>query len=306
MATIADGRKDTAAAGRLRSEADRLREKLDLTWDGDWYRRAYTDDGTPIGSAQNDECRIDAIAQSWAVLSGAAPLRRAEHAIDAVRTHLIRRDARLLLLFTPPFHSSKLDPGYIKGYVPGIRENGGQYTHAALWTIMAIGALGHGDEAVEYFHMINPVNRTRSREAVEQYKVEPYVVAADIYAHPSHLGRGGWTWYTGSAGWMYRTGLESILGLKRHGAALAIDPCIPAGWPEYRVTWRLGRARYEISVENPERCTRGVARAELDGRSVDPSAIPVIDDGQPHQIKVVMGRTPSEMSLASAAQRAER
>jgi len=306
MAAIADGRKDDGVAVRLRIDAERLREKLDLAWDGDWYRRAYTDDGTPIGSAQNDECRIDAIAQSWAVLSGGAPLRRAEHAIDAVRTRLIRRDARLLLLFTPPFHESKLDPGYIKGYVPGIRENGGQYTHAALWTIMAIGALGHGDEAVEYFHMINPINRTRSRDAVDQYKVEPYVVAADIYAHPSHLGRGGWTWYTGSAGWMYRTGLESILGLKRRGAALAVDPCIPASWPEYRVAWRFGRTRYEILVENPERASRGVARAELDGRPADPSAIPVLDDGGVHQVKVVMGRTPSEPTLAAATQRAER
>jgi cyclic beta-1,2-glucan synthetase len=306
MAAIAEGRKDSAVATRLRSDADRLREKLDLAWDGDWYRRAYTDDGTPIGSAQNDECRIDAIAQSWAVLSGAAPLRRAEHAIDAVRTHLIRRDARLLLLFTPPFHSSKLDPGYIKGYVPGIRENGGQYTHAALWTIMAIGALGHGDEAVEYFHMINPVNRTRSRNDVDRYKVEPYVVAADIYAHPLHLGRGGWTWYTGSAGWMYRTGLESILGLKRRGATIAIDPSIPAAWPEYRVSWRHGRSRLDIVVENPEKASRGVVRAELDGRPVDPSAIPVPDDGQVHHVKVVMGRTTQESTFAMAPQRAER
>src|SRR6185436_7700659 len=256
MIGLAAARKDDASAARFRSEAERLREKLDLTWDGDWYRRAYYDDGTPLGSAQNDECRIDSIAQSWAVLSGAASARRGEHAIDAVRSQLIRRDARLILLFTPPFHSSTQDPGYIKGYVPGIRENGGQYTHAALWTIMAIAELGHGDEAVEYFHMINPINRTRSRAESDLYKVEPYVVAADIYAHPMHYGRGGWTWYSGSAGWMYRAGLEWILGLKRRGSTLAIDPSIPASWPEYRVSWRHGRSKLEIDVENPEKASR--------------------------------------------------
>jgi cyclic beta-1,2-glucan synthetase len=306
MAGLAAARKDDSAAARFRTEAERLREKLDLAWDGDWYRRAYYDDGSPLGSAQNDECRIDSIAQSWAVLSGAAPPRRAEQAIDAVRSQLIRRDARLILLFAPPFHLSAQDPGYIKGYVPGIRENGGQYTHAALWTIMAIGALGQGDEAVEYFHMINPINRTRTRAESDQYKVEPYAVAADIYAHPMHYGRGGWTWYTGSAGWMYRAGLESILGLRRRGAALSINPCIPASWPEYRVLWRFGRARYEISVENPERRSRGVLRAELDGRPVDAAAVPLVDDGQVHRVKVVLGRSTSEPTLPMAIQKAER
>jgi cellobiose phosphorylase len=308
MSALAQARKDDAAAARFHSDAERLREKLDLAWDGDWYRRAYYDDGSPLGSAQNDECRIDSIAQSWAVLSGAAPPRRGEHAIDAVRSQLIRRDARLILLFAPPFNSSTQDPGYIKGYIPGIRENGGQYTHAALWTIMAIAELGHGDEAAEYFHMINPINRTRSRADVEQYKVEPYVVAADIYAHPMHVGRGGWTWYSGSAGWMYRAGLESILGLKRRGAALAINPCIPASWPEYRVLWRFGRTRYEIVVENPERCSRGAVRAELDGRRADASAIPLVDDGQVHQVRVLLGREPAAESPAAPAlpQEAER
>jgi cyclic beta-1,2-glucan synthetase len=307
MARVAAARNDESFAARCRTEAERLREKLDLAWDGDWYRRAYYDDGTALGSAQNDECRIDSIAQSWAVLSGAAPPRRAEQAIDAVRAQLIRRDARLILLFTPPFDRSAQDPGYIKGYIPGIRENGGQYTHAALWTIMAIGALGQGDEAAEYFHMINPINRTRTPGDSDQYKVEPYVVAADIYAHPMHYGRGGWTWYTGSAGWMYRTGLESILGLKRRGAALAVNPCIPASWPEYRVLWRFGRTRYEVHVENPEKRSRGVLRAELDGRAVDAAAIPLVDDGQVHRVKVVLGRAPAEPSPAPlVAQKAER
>jgi cyclic beta-1,2-glucan synthetase len=306
MAAIAQARKDEASAARFRTEAERLREKLDLAWDGDWYRRAYYDDGSPLGSAQNDECRIDSIAQSWAVLSAAAPPRRAEQAMDAVRSQLIRRDARLILLFSPPFHLSAQDPGYIKGYVPGIRENGGQYTHAALWTIMAIGALGQGDEAAEYFHMINPINRTRTSAESEHYKVEPYSVAADIYAHPMHFGRGGWTWYTGSAGWMYRVGLESILGLRRRGEALSINPCIPASWPEYRVLWRFGRTRYEIHVENPERRSRGVKRAEQDGRPVDPAAVPLVDDGQVHRVKVVLGRVPAEPPLPLETQKAGR
>ena len=204
---------------------------LERTWDGEWYRRGYYDDGSPLGSAQNEECRIDSIAQSWAVLSGAVPQRFADRAMDAVRAHLVRRGHRLLALLTPPFDRSAQEPGYIKGYPPGVRENGGQYTHAAVWTVMAMARLGYGDEAVELFHMLNPVNHTRTAADVERYKAEPYVLAGDVFAHPAHAGRAGWTWYTGSAGWMYRAGLESILGLRRRGATFEIDPCIPAAWP---------------------------------------------------------------------------
>ncbi|HLY09838.1 MAG TPA: glucoamylase family protein, partial [Planctomycetota bacterium] len=289
-ATLAELRKDSEVAARYRGQAEHLREKLDLAWDGDWYRRAYYDDGSPLGSAQNDECRIDSIAQSWAVISKAAPPRRAEQAMDAVRSQLVRRDAKLLLVFTPPFHASAQDPGYIKAYVPGIRENGGQYTHAALWTIMAIAELGHGDEACEYFHMINPINRTRSRGDVDRYQVEPYVVAGDIYAHPLHVGRGGWTWYTGAAGWMYRVGVESLLGLSRRGSTLVVNPCIPSSWPEFHVTWRFGETFYELHVQNPDRRSRGVLRADLDGILVDPSAIPLVDDRKRHRVSVVLGR----------------
>jgi cyclic beta-1,2-glucan synthetase len=294
MAGLADARKDSDFAGRCRSQSDRLQEKLELAWDGDWYRRAYFDDGSPLGSAQNDECRIDSIAQSWAVISGAAPLRRAEQAMDSVRAQLVRRDARLLLLFSPPFNQTSQDPGYIKGYLPGIRENGGQYTHGALWTVMAIAALGNGDEAFEYFHMLNPINRTRSKAEVDRYKVEPYVLAGDIYSHPSHTGRGGWSWYTGSAAWMYRVGVESVLGLQQHGSVLSINPCIPASWPDFRVTWKFGKSLYEILVENPDRQSRGVDRAELDGVSVDASAVPLLDDGQVHRVHVVLGRREKE------------
>jgi cyclic beta-1,2-glucan synthetase len=283
-------RRDAARAARYASEADRLAGMLALSWDGEWYRRGYYDDGTPLGSAQNEECKIDGIAQSWAVLSGAAPLPYAERAMDAVRTHLVRRGAQVVLVLTPPFDQSPQDPGYVKGYPPGVRENGGQYTHAAVWTIMAVARLGNGDEAVELFHLLNPINHTRSAADVQRYKTEPYVTAGDVYAHPAHAGRGGWTWYTGSAGWMYRAGLESILGLRRHGERFELDPCIPSAWPEYSIDWRYGRTTYAISVTNPERRCRGIAEAELDGVPVDPAAIPLVDDGAAHRVRAVLGR----------------
>src|SRR4029078_4977777 len=229
-AAICEERGDTERAHRYRSEVRWLTGMLELAWDGNWYRRAYFDDGTPLGSVQNEECKIDSLTQSWAVLSQTAHPQRAERAIEAVRAHLVRSDAGLVLLLTPPFDRTAHDPGYIKGYLPGIRENGGQYTHAALWTVIALARLGQGDAAMELFHMLNPINHMRTPEDVERYKVEPYVVAADVYAHPMHVGRGGWTWYTGSAGWMYQAAIEGLLGLRRSGCALAVNPCIPAMW----------------------------------------------------------------------------
>jgi cyclic beta-1,2-glucan synthetase len=295
--------RDPERGTRYAAEAGRLAHMLERSWDGEWYRRGYYDDGTPLGSAQNDECKIDSIAQSWAVLSGAASGRRAEQAMDAVRTQLVRRGTRVVLVLTPPFDQSAQDPGYIKGYPPGVRENGGQYTHAAVWTVMAVARLGNGDEAVELFHLLNPINHTRSAADVERYKTEPYVMAGDVYAHPAHAGRGGWTWYTGSAGWMYRAGLESILGLKRHGASFELDPCIPAAWPEYSITWRFGRSVYEISVANPDHRCRGIAAVELDGEAVDPGVIPLVDDGARHRVRVVLGEQahlPSRTAGAAA------
>jgi cyclic beta-1,2-glucan synthetase len=194
-----------------------------------------------------------------------------------------------VLLLAPPFDRSAQDPGYIKGYPPGVRENGGQYTHAALWVVMAMARRGSGDEAVELFHMLNPANHTRTAADVARYKGEPYVVAGDVYAHPAHAGRGGWTWYTGSAGWMYRAGLESILGLRRRGESFEMDPCIPSSWPAYTIVWRFGRTRYEIAVSNPEGLCRGIAEAELDGAPVDPRSIPLADDGGTHQVRLVLG-----------------
>jgi cyclic beta-1,2-glucan synthetase len=300
FAALCEARGDQARAERYRGEARRLGSMLEQTWDGEWYRRGYYDDGTPLGSAQNDECRIDAIVQSWAALSAAVPVRFAERAMDALRTHLIRRGAQVVLLLTPPFDRSAQDPGYIKGYPPGVRENGGQYTHAALWVVMAMARLGAGDEAVEVFHMLNPVNRTRSAADVERYRAEPYVVAGDLYADPAHAGRGGWTWYTGSAGWMYRAAIESILGLRRRGSTFEVDPCIPSSWSDYAIAWRFGRTRYEIAVANPERRCRGIAEAELDGSPVDSRAIPLVDDGGTHQVRVVLGAaSPAPVLVAS-------
>jgi cyclic beta-1,2-glucan synthetase len=286
---LCDERGDTSRAQHYRSEAQWLAGMLELAWDGNWYRRAYFDDGTPLGSAQNEECRIDSLTQSWAVLSQEADPRRMARAMDAVRAHLVRRDAQVVLLLTPPFDRMTHDPGYIKGYLPGVRENGGQYTHAALWTVIALAEAGLGDEAMELFHMVNPINHMRTPEGLDQYRVEPYAVAADVYAHPMHLGRGGWTWYTGSAGWMYQAAVGSLLGLRRHGATFSIAPCIPAIWPQFSLQWTVGSTRYVIRVTNPEHRCRGVRSAVLDGSPIDPGAIPVLDDGQTHLVTVELG-----------------
>jgi len=261
-------------------------------WDGDWYRRAYFDDGTPLGSVLDDACRIDSIAQSWSVLSGAAGADRARRAMAAVDEHLVRRADRLVLLCAPPFDATALDPGYVKSYPRGVRENGGQYTHAAIWSVMAFAALGDGDKVGELLGMLNPIERARTPAAVARYRVEPYVVAADVYAEAPHVGRGGWTWYTGSAGWMYRAGLESLLGFCVRGTRLVIDPCIPRAWPGFSITFRHRSARYEIVVENPEGVSRGVSLVELDGVPVTGFVDVVLaDDGRTHRLRVVLGKS---------------
>jgi len=301
---LCTARGDRARAGRYRAQQARFATALERTWDGEWYLRGYYDDGTPLGSAHNDECKIDSLPQSWAVLSRAVPARFADRALDAVRAYLVRRSDQVILLLAPAFDQSAQDPGYIRGYPPGVRENGGQYTHAAVWVVMAVAAQGSGDEAVELFHLLNPINHTRTAADVERYKAEPYALAGDVYAHPQHAGRGGWSWYTGAAGWLYRAGLESILGLRRQGSTFAIAPCIPASWPEYTVVWRYGRTRYEIAVTNPQRRCRGVASAELDGARVDPKAIPLVDDGATHAVQVVLGD--ARQVAAGAARQARR
>ena len=247
--------------------------------------------------------RLDRAVLGRALGRGPAALCRTR---DGCGPHVTwsRADRSILLLLSPPFDRSAQDPGYIKGYPPGVRENGGQYTHAAVWVVMALARLGSGDEAAELFHMLNPVNHARTPADVDRYKAEPYVMAGDVYAQPPHAGRGGWSWYTGSAGWMYRAGLESILGLRRRGATFAVDPCIPSSWPEYRIDWRFGSTRYEITVANPDRRCRGVASADLDGVPVERVAIPLVDDGRTHQVRVVLG-DPAEVgpqtSLTSSA-----
>jgi cyclic beta-1,2-glucan synthetase len=291
FAKIADLRGEPKRAEAWRLQVSALKAALERDgWDGEWYRRAFFDDGTPLGSAEDSECRIDSIAQSWGVISGAAERGRAVRAMAAVDKQLVRRPDGLILLLTPPFDTAPLDPGYIKGYLPGIRENGGQYTHAAAWAVIAFAALGDGDKASELFQMLNPVNRTNSRAGVQRYKVEPYVVAGDIYSEPPHVGRGGWTWYTGSASWLYRTGMEWILGFRVRGTMLSIDPCIPRAWPGYAISFRYHSSTYEIKVENPSGVSRGVSLVEMDGKSLSGSpGIPLADDGAVHQIRVVLG-----------------
>jgi cyclic beta-1,2-glucan synthetase len=289
---IADGRGDKARAARWRAQMAALSAALDQeAWDGDWYRRAWFDDGSPLGSAANEECRIDSIAQSWAVLSGAGRPERAAQAMAAVERDLIVPQDGLALLFTPPFDHSVRDPGYIKGYPPGLRENGGQYTHAALWSVMAFAGLGEGDRATALFWMLNPINHARTRTDVHRYKVEPYVVAADVYSAAGHVGRGGWTWYTGAAGWMQRAGVESILGLCVTHDKLTLNPCIPASWPGFEIAFRRGGARYDIIVENPQGVQRGVATAELDGVTIatKPLSIPLTNDDAIHRLRVRLG-----------------
>ena len=292
FAPLAESRGERARAAAWREHADALKVSLETqAWDGDWYCRAYFDDGSPLGSAKSEECRIDSIAQSWGVISGAAAAPRATRAMAAVEEHLIRRDEGLMMLLAPPFDHAALDPGYIKGYPPGIRENGGQYTHAALWTAIAFATLGEGDKAHGLFSLLNPINHASTRAQADRYKVEPYVVAADVYAERAHVGRGGWTWYTGSAGWMYRVGLEWLLGFRVRGDLLHLDPCIPCGWPRFEIAFRYGTARYELTVENLRGVSRGVSSVEVDGAAPASGLGPLrlIDDGATHSVRVVLG-----------------
>ncbi len=292
FAVRAAERGDQEVAGELRRRADEYASAAETHgWDGDWYLRAFFDDGSPLGSSRSDECRIDSIAQSWSVISGAGGPERQVRAMRALEEHLVDEDARLIRLLTPPFDKSPRDPGYIKGYLPGVRENGAQYTHAATWAVLATARSGDGGRALELFQMLNPLLHTRTPDEVARYKVEPYVVAADVYTAPGHVGRGGWTWYTGAAGWMYRVGLEAILGFDRRGDVLRIAPRVPAAWPELAIDYRFGAARYRIVVHEPGTFgddTR--AEVTLDGRVLEGPDIPLVDDGIEH--RVIVRRAP--------------
>jgi cyclic beta-1,2-glucan synthetase len=258
---------------------------LEGAWDGDWYVRAFHDDGTRIGSKASEECRIDAIAQSWAVICGAARTDRQRTAMDSVWTHLVRTEDRLVLLFDPPFSRSRIDPGYVERYPPGIRENGGQYTHAAVWTGWAFTELGDADRAHRVFSMIGPIAHASTREAAERYRVEPYVIAADIYSQPPHTGRGGWTWYTGAAAWAYRLATERILGVRREQGRFVLAPCIPPEWPGFSLTLRQGTTTWHVRVENGG-TGRVVDSFSVDGRTRPlPVALPA-PDGRSHQVVV--------------------
>jgi cyclic beta-1,2-glucan synthetase len=274
---------DAAFVERCQTEAGRLQQNIERNgWDGEWYRRAYFDDGSPLGSASNPECQIDSVAQSWSVLSGAGDAGHAHMAMEALDKRLVRRDHALVQLLDPPFDQSNMDPGYIRGYVPGVRENGGQYTHAAVWAAMAFAALGDSRRAWELFAMINPVNHARSSQSIATYKVEPYVVAADVYARSPHTGRGGWTWYTGSAGWTYRLILESLLGLRLDVDRLRFAPCLPADWKEFKVHYRYRETVYHITVSQ----TADESIVTVDGVQQPENVIPLVDDRQNHSAEV--------------------
>ncbi len=271
-----------------RARAESLRAQIDAcAWDGGWYLRAFHDDGSLVGSANERECCIDSIAQSWAVLSGAAPAERARKAIRAAEEQLVREDDRLLLLLWPPFTGTVHDPGYIRAYPPGVRENGGQYTHAAAWLGWAHIGLGDGTRAERIFRLLNPVLRTRSGPANDRYRVEPYVLAGDIYSVEPWTGRGGWTWYTGAAAWTWRLGIEGILGLKREDGQLHLDPCIPPEWKRFEAWVCAGKQEIHVVVENPEAVSTGIAVLTVDGTIATSTRIP-LDPGASNRREVLV------------------
>jgi cyclic beta-1,2-glucan synthetase len=289
FAERADDRGDHAVAEEFRGIATRYADAIEASgWDGKWYRRAYYDDGTPLGSNEDQSCKIDSIAQSWSIISHAGNPERTGIAMQSFNEHLVREDARLIMLLTPPFDNSPHDPGYIQGYLPGVRENGAQYTHAALWSIYATALQGDGNRAMELYRMTNPVTHALTPEDVKRYKVEPYVVAADVYTAEGHLGRGGWTWYTGSASWLYRVGLEAILGFTKRAESLEIDPCIPEDWKEFEIEYRHEDSTYRIFVRNPAGVQKGVASVSVDGEPVT-GPISLVSDGKAHEVVVTMG-----------------
>ncbi|MDP5133117.1 MAG: glycosyl transferase [Paraglaciecola sp.] len=290
---LAQARQDPRAV-LWQTHYDRLRDAIEhYAWDGAWYKRATYDDGSWLGSQYSEECQLDSIAQSWAVLSGAADSQRAAKAMAAVEQQLLQRQQQLLLLFTPPFDQGDHNPGYIKGYPPGLRENGGQYSHAAMWVMMAFAKLGQADKAYEIFKLLNPLNHALNLTALSRYKLEPYVVAADIYSVAPHIGRGGWSWYTGAAGWMYRAGLESLLGLSRQGRYIRIEPCLPADWPGFKATIALGACSYVLDIrqsltESSEQnalTLDGIALAADSNMVVSKYCVLLPLDGKSHQLQ---------------------
>jgi len=296
---LCEARGEAERAARYRAYRAGLRERLnDAGWDGAWFRRAYYDDGTPLGSAEGAECQIDAIAQAWAVISGAGDDAKVEQALASAQERLVDDEAGIIRLLTPPFDQTEKDPGYIKGYLPGVRENGGQYTHGVLWLVRAFAERGYGARAARLLEMLLPTTDTRTRAGADTYMAEPYAVAADVYGVAPHVGRGGWTWYTGSAGWAYRVAVESVLGLTLEGGThLRLDPRIPPDWPGFSVRYRRGETRYVIEVAN-DGVERGVAEAALDDEAllVEGGAVrvPLYEDGREHRVRVRLGAAPGD------------
>jgi cellobiose phosphorylase len=290
FARLADQRRDSARASRFLAQAKLLSQNIEAhAWDGQWYLRAWFDDGNPLGSHTNSECQIDSLPQSWAVLTGLGDPERARLAMRATLQRLVRREAGLIQLFDPPFDKSPLNPGYIKGYVPGVRENGGQYTHAAIWVVMAFLRLGENDLAWELFTLLNPVNHGRNAARAATYKVEPYVVAADVYGASPHVGRGGWTWYTGSAAWMYRLIIESILGLRLTGGQLRIEPHVPSQWRGFKAQYRYRDTTYQLQVNRVAEELPGGMQIIENGQVLQGNMIELRDDRQPHQVEIKLG-----------------
>ncbi len=304
MLPHAEARGDANRAERWRAETESLRQALESNgWDGDWYRRGYFDDGTPLGSRDSEECQIDSVSQSWSVMSKAGQPDRTRTAMEAVRTRLIDRDTKLALLFSPPFDTAKPDPGYIKAYPPGLRENGGQYTHAAAWCIIALAGLGDGNAAGELLSLINPIRLSASRAGSRRYRLEPYVMAADIYSTGQNNGRGGWSWYTGAAGWTYRAALEHVLGITKEGDVLIISPCIPSDWQGFEVEYRYQGTLYRIVVTNPAQVSRGLLSATLNGAplvvdSGNSAKVAMMQSGDVQEIKLTMGAMEARASAA--------
>jgi len=293
FAPILETHGETETAAKLREHARALVNAAEHeAWDGKWYRRAFYDDGTPLGSAASDECSIDSLCQSWAVISQAAQHDRADSAMQAVMEKLVDRDGRLIKLLTPPFDKTPKNPGYIKGYPPGVRENGGQYTHAAAWVIIATALQGHGTEAFELFNLINPINATSSARGVSTYQAEPYVMCGDVYSESSLRGRAGWSWYTGSAGWLYQAGLEFILGLGIHPLSLSMNPCIPSSWDRVVVTYRRAERTFTIEILNSEGVERGVRSIEVNGTIRTDGMVPYEDPsyGDEVAVRVTLGK----------------